>query len=80
MYKGAEHTEVFDKAMANIRYAVDFKKKHNLDCTLGIRCLMLDFADEIIPFAKLAVDLGGLVSYQMTVQTMKTALRRRLFG
>ena len=59
MYKGAEHTEVFDKAMANIRYAVDFKKKHNLDCTLGIQMvLMPDFADEIIPFAKLAVDLG----------------------
>ena len=58
MYKGAEHTEVFDKAMANIRYAVDFEK-HNLDCTLGIQMvLMPDFADEIIPFAKLAVDLG----------------------
>jgi MoaA/NifB/PqqE/SkfB family radical SAM enzyme len=59
MYKGPEHTQVFDKAMANIKYAVEYKKKHNLPVTLGIQMvLMPEFADEIIPFAKLAVDLG----------------------
>jgi len=59
MYKGPEHTEVFDKAMRNIRYAVEFKKKHNLSVTLGIQMvLMPEFKDEIIPFAKLGVDLG----------------------
>ena len=59
MYKGPEHTEVFDRAMKNIRYAVELKKKLNLNVTLGIQMvLMPDFKDEILPFAKLAVDLG----------------------
>lgn len=59
MFKGPEHTSVFDRAMKNIKYAVDLKQKLNLKCTLGIQMvLMPEFADEIIPFAKLAVDLG----------------------
>ena len=59
MYKGPEHTEVFDQAMENIRHAVKFKKKNNLNVTLGIQMvLMPDFKDEIIPFAKLGIDLG----------------------
>lgn len=59
MFKGPEHTEVFDKAMKNIKYAVDLKKKLNLKVTLGIQMvLMPEFKNEIIPFAKLAVDLG----------------------
>jgi len=59
MYKGPEHTEVYDKAIRNIKYAVEFKKKHNLSVTLGIQMvLMPEFKDEIIPFAKLGVDLG----------------------
>ena len=59
MYKGAEHTEVFDNAMKNIRYAVELKKRLNLDVTLGIQMvLMPEFKDEIIPFAKLGVELG----------------------
>jgi len=59
MYKGPQHTEVFDNAIKNIKYAVDYKKKHNLSVTLGIQMvLMPEFADEIIPFAKLGVDLG----------------------
>ena len=45
--------------MANIRHAVQFKRKHNLSVTLGIQMvLMPEFRDEIIPFAKLGVDLG----------------------
>ena len=59
MYKSKDNTEVFDKAMANIRYAVELKRKLNLDVTLGIQMvLMPEFKDEIIPFAKLGVDLG----------------------
>jgi len=59
MYKGPEHTEVFDKAIKNIKYAVEYKRKHNLSVTLGIQMvLMPEFKDEIIPFAKLGIDLG----------------------
>jgi MoaA/NifB/PqqE/SkfB family radical SAM enzyme len=59
MFKDATHTEVFDRAMRNIKYAVELKKKLNLKVTLGIQMvLMPEFKDEIIPFAKLAVDLG----------------------
>lgn len=59
MFKGPEHTSVFDRAMENIRYAVALKKRKNLKVTLGIQMvLMPEFKDEIIPFSKLAVDLG----------------------
>ena len=59
MYRSKENTEVFDNAMNNIKYAVELKRKLNLDVTLGIQMvLMPEFKDEIIPFAKLAADLG----------------------
>ena len=59
MYKGPEHVKVFDRAMSHIKYAVELKRKKKLNCTLGIQMvLMPEFKDEIIPFAKLAVDLG----------------------
>jgi MoaA/NifB/PqqE/SkfB family radical SAM enzyme len=59
MYKGPEHTKVFDRAMSHIRYAVELKRKKNLQVTLGIQMvLMPDLRDEILPFAKLGVDLG----------------------
>jgi MoaA/NifB/PqqE/SkfB family radical SAM enzyme len=59
MYKGPEYTEVFDRAMRHIRYAVDLKKKKGLKVTLGIQMvLMPSLKDEIMPFAKLGVDLG----------------------
>lgn len=59
MFKGPEHTHVFDRAMKHIKYAVDLKKKNNLKVTLGIQMvLMPEFKDEILDFAKLAVDLG----------------------
>jgi MoaA/NifB/PqqE/SkfB family radical SAM enzyme len=59
MYKGPEHTEVFDKAMRNIKYAVELKKKLGLSVTLGIQMvLMPELKDEIIPFAKLGLELG----------------------
>jgi MoaA/NifB/PqqE/SkfB family radical SAM enzyme len=59
MYKGPEHTKVFDRAMEHIKYAVDFKNKHKLGVTLGIQMvLMPNLNDEIIPFARLGVDLG----------------------
>jgi MoaA/NifB/PqqE/SkfB family radical SAM enzyme len=59
MFKGPEHTQVFDKAMSNIRYAVEYKKKHSLPVTLGIQMVLLpEYKDEIIPFSQLAIDLG----------------------
>ena len=59
MFKGPEHTEVFEKAMRNIRHAVKFKRERNLDCTLGIQMVLMPGMEaEILPFAKLGVDLG----------------------
>ena len=59
MYKGPEHTRVFDRAMSHIKYAVELKKKNNLNVTLGIQMVLTpDLTDEIIDFAKLALDLG----------------------
>jgi len=59
MFKSSENTEVFDRAMSHIKYAVQLKKKLNLKVTLGIQMvLMPEFKNEILPFAKLAVDLG----------------------
>jgi len=59
MFKDSTHTNVFDRAIKNILYAVDLKKRQNLDVTLGIQMVLLpEFADEIMPFAQLAVDLG----------------------
>ena len=59
MFKSDKETSVFDRAMKNIKYAVDLKKKLNLKVTLGIQMVLLpEFKDEIIPFSKLALDLG----------------------
>lgn len=59
MYKGPEHTEVFDRAIRHIKYAVDLKKRNHLSVTLGIQMvLMPHLKDEIIPFAQLGLDLG----------------------
>ena len=59
MYKGPEHTHVFDRAMEHIKYAVELKKRKNLKVTLGIQMVLMPaFKNEILPFAKLAVDLG----------------------
>jgi MoaA/NifB/PqqE/SkfB family radical SAM enzyme len=59
MFKGPEHTYVFDKAMQNISYAVEQKRKKNLQTTLGIQMVLMPGLEaEIIPFAKLAVQLG----------------------
>ena len=59
MYKDKTHTDVFDKAIKNIQYAVKLKKALNLDVTLGIQMvLMPELKDEILPFAKLGIDLG----------------------
>lgn len=59
MYKGPEHTKVFDRAMEHIRYAVNLKRRAHLPVTLGIQMvLMPQFKDEILPFAQLGLDLG----------------------
>jgi MoaA/NifB/PqqE/SkfB family radical SAM enzyme len=59
MFKDSTHTQVFDNAINNIKYAVNLKKKLGLNVTLGIQMvLMPEFRDEILPFAQLGVDLG----------------------
>jgi len=59
MFKDKTQTQVFERAMKNIKYAVELKKRKKLKVTLGIQMvLMPEFKDEIIPFAKLASDLG----------------------
>lgn len=59
MYKGPEHTNVFDRAISHIKYAVDLKKRKGLSVTLGIQMvLMPNLKEEIIPFAQLGLDLG----------------------
>ena len=59
MYKSPEDVHVFEKAIRNIKYAVDLKKRLNLEVTLGIQMvLMPEYKDEILPFAQLALDLG----------------------
>ncbi len=59
MFRGPEHTDVFDRAMEHIRYAVDLKRRNRLPVTLGIQMvLMPHLKDEIIPFAQLGLDLG----------------------
>ena len=57
MFKGPEHTHVFEKAMKNIKYAVELKKKLKLNVTLGIQMvLMPEFKDEIIPLQNLPLN------------------------
>lgn len=59
MFKGPEHTQVFDRAISHIRYAVELKRKLGLSVTLGIQMvLMPHLRDEIIPFSQLGLDLG----------------------
>lgn len=60
MYRGPEHTRFFERAMKNIKHAIDFKNKHSLPVTLGIQMVLTpELKDEIIPFAKLGVALGA---------------------
>lgn len=59
MYRGAEFTYVFDRAMNHIRYAVDLKRRKQLSVTLGIQMVLMPYLkDEIVPFAQLGLDLG----------------------
>lgn len=60
MYKGPQYTQVFDRAIEHIRYAIDLKRRKGLSVTLGIQMvLMPHLRDEIIPFAQLGLDLGA---------------------
>jgi MoaA/NifB/PqqE/SkfB family radical SAM enzyme len=49
----------YEKLIENIRFAVEYKNKYNLSCTIGMQMvLMPEFKDEIIPLTRLATDLG----------------------
>jgi MoaA/NifB/PqqE/SkfB family radical SAM enzyme len=59
MYKTSKDVHVFDRAMKNISYAVDLKKRKNLSVTLGIQMvLMPNMENDIVPFAQLGLALG----------------------
>lgn len=59
MFKGPSYTEVYDRAMRNIRHAVEYKRKNNLEVTLGIQMVLMPGMElEILPFARLGLDLG----------------------
>jgi len=48
----------FDRVCDNIRHAVRIKRENNLDVTIGMQMvLMPEFADQILPLSKLAVEL-----------------------
>ena len=49
----------FHKVVTNIRHMVEFKRHHSLPVTLGIQMvLMPQDGDQILPFARLGLDLG----------------------
>lgn len=51
--------EAFDKVLETIRKAVEIKKAKNLPVTIGMQMvLMPEFADQIIPLAKLGKEIG----------------------
>lgn len=59
MFKGPEHTSVYDRAISHIRYAVELKRRLGLSVTLGIQMVLTpELKEEILPFAKLGIDLG----------------------
>ena len=49
----------FFKVRDNIKLAVDYKREHNLPVTIGMQMvLMPEYAHQIMPLARLAVELG----------------------
>jgi MoaA/NifB/PqqE/SkfB family radical SAM enzyme len=49
----------FDRVISNIEYALEYKKKNNLSCTIGIQSLLLpDNQQEMVTLAKICKDLG----------------------
>ena len=52
MFMSKEHTEVFDRAMKNIKYAVELKQRLNLDVTLGIQMVLMPEFRTISTFRK----------------------------
>jgi len=51
--------DYYDKVIETIRKSVAIKKRHSLSVTLGLQMVLLpEFADQIIPLAKLGRELG----------------------
>ena len=50
---------VFETVVDNIRQAVQIKRNHKYPCTIGMQMVFMpEFADQVIPLAKLALALG----------------------
>ena len=50
----------FEKVVANIRYASEYKSAWGLNCTVGMQMvLMPEFEDQIIPLSQMALRLGA---------------------
>lgn len=49
----------FDKVLNNLQYAVDFKKQHQLSCTIGAQLLLLpENQSEVVTLAKICKRIG----------------------
>lgn len=58
-YKRIHRSNEFNTAIEKIKFAVNTKKKHNLDITVGLQMVLTpNNIDEVIPLSKLGKELG----------------------
>jgi len=59
-YKKIHQADKFDVVVKNIKRTVELKKKHNLDCEVGMQAVFVPtiMIDEMVEESKLAVELG----------------------
>lgn len=58
-YKRIHQNEDFAQVVENIRYALEYKKEHNLDVDIGLQIVLIpENVDSLIDLAKLGAELG----------------------